>query len=313
MVRHALPPEIEPIVVESRFPSRGIFRRVYNAVEASLRQGEVNHIAGDVHFLSFFLNRKKTILTIADCVFAQRRGWIRKQLIWLFWYAIPIRRANIITVISEATKKELQSIVNCENKKIRVVHCCIPSGFSYMPNEFHSKKPRILQVGTGDNKNLIRVVRALEGIPCHLDIVGKLTDEQKRVLDECSIEYSNSLEISEAALIGKYQQCDIVTFVSIYEGFGLPILEGNAIGRPVITSSISSMPEVAGDAACFVDPFDVQDIRRGILKVIGTPDYRRELVARGIENAVRFRPEKIAAQYAALYQEVNSYNRRSCA
>ena len=98
----------------------------------------------------------------------------------------------------------------------------------------------------------------------------------------------------------------MVVFVSTYEGFGLPILEGNAVGRPVITSNISSMPEVAGDAACLVNPFDEAEIRNGVLKVIKESSYRQELVAKGLINVKRFRPEEIAKQYAELYKDIIS-------
>jgi len=300
-VRDALPSEIEPVVAESRFLSRGFFRRAYIIVEAKFRQGDVNHITGDVHFLSYLLCRRKTVLTILDCGFAEKERGVKRQLLRYFWYVLPIWRVGFITVISKTVELELKKLVTFPPGKVRVISCCIPETFTYSKEIFNAGKPRILQVGTGENKNLVRVTRALKGIPCHLDIVGKLKEEQRRVLVECGIEYTNSWGIPEAELIHKYQECDLV---STYEGFGLPILEGNAVGRPVITSNISSMPEVAGDAACLVNPFDEVDIRSGILKVIKESSYRQELVAKGLINVKRFRPEAIAMQYAELYREV---------
>jgi glycosyltransferase involved in cell wall biosynthesis len=95
-----------------------------------------------------------------------------------------------------------------------------------------------------------------------------------------------------------------VVFASTYEGFGMPIVEANATGRPVVTSNIGPMPEVAGSAACLVDPFDCSSIREGIVRVIGDADYRSHLVAGGFENVKRFQADVIAAQYAAVYREV---------
>jgi len=303
-IRGALPSGIDPIVAESRFPSRGFFRRAYNIVEASFRQGDVNHITGDVHFLSYLLSRRKTILTIHDCGFALENNGLKRQLLRFFWYVLPVRRVAIVTVISEATREELEKWVTLPPGMVRVVPDCIPKAFTYSEKIFNTAKPRILQIGTQENKNLVRVARALEGIPCHLDIVGKLTDEQQRVLVECGTEYSNAWGVSETELIRKYINCDLVVFVSTYEGFGLPILEGNAVGRPVITSNVSSMPEVAGDAACLVNPYDEAVIREGILKVIGDTAYREELVSKGLKNVLRYNPENIAMKYVELYREV---------
>jgi Glycosyltransferase len=83
----------------------------------------------------------------------------------------------------------------------------------------------------------------------------------------------------------------------------MPIIEAQTVGRPVVTSNCSSMPEVAGvGGACLVDPFDVASIRAGVLRVIKDPDYREALVKRGFENVCRFRPQAIARAYCALYR-----------
>ncbi len=96
----------------------------------------------------------------------------------------------------------------------------------------------------------------------------------------------------------------MLVFASTYEGFGLPIVEAQATGRPVVTSDTLSMPEVAGDAACLVDPFNVESIRNGILKVIQDTGYREQLVQNGLKNVERFKPESVAMQYLALYREL---------
>jgi glycosyltransferase involved in cell wall biosynthesis len=101
-----------------------------------------------------------------------------------------------------------------------------------------------------------------------------------------------------------YRKADLVSFVSTYEGFGLPIIEAQATGRPVLTSGLHSMPEVAGDGAWFVDPFDVESIRSGFRALLGERTLRERLVAAGLRNVKRFDPRTVARQYSDLYREV---------
>jgi glycosyltransferase involved in cell wall biosynthesis len=137
-----------------------------------------------------------------------------------------------------------------------------------------------------------------------LDLVGKLTLEHKKSLLDFRIEYRNFLNLSETEMINKYKESDLVTFVSTYEGFGMPILEANAVGRPVITGNVYSMPEVAGDAACIVDPFNVSAIKEGIVRIIEDLDYRTMLIENGENNLKRFKPKDIAKCYRDTYIEM---------
>ncbi len=304
IMREALPVEVECVVAESRFYSRGIVRRIYNIIEAAFRQGDVNHITGDVHFLSYLLRRNKTLLTILDCVFMYNATGIRRYLLCLLWGVIPEKRVGLISVISQSTKDEVLKIVRCNPDKIRVVPVCISPKFTRHDKHFDASKPRILQIGTAKNKNLIGLISALEGISCRLDIVGILSREVISALHEKNIDYTNSYNISEDEILSKYRESDVVTFVSTYEGFGMPILEANSVGRPVIVGNIMSMPEVAGNAACMVDPYNISDIRAGILRIINDEAYREMLVDNGFINARRFDPRAIADQYLKLYQEI---------
>jgi glycosyltransferase involved in cell wall biosynthesis len=118
--------------------------------------------------------------------------------------------------------------------------------------------------------------------------------------------HENHVQLDDAALLDVYRACDAVIFASTYEGFGLPIIEAQAIGRPVITSRVCSMPEASGGAALFVDPHDVADIRRAIQSLIDDPQAAAELVRRGYPNAARYAPERIGAAYAELYRHAHA-------
>jgi glycosyltransferase involved in cell wall biosynthesis len=306
IMREALPVEVECVVAESKFDSRGVLRRIYNIIEAAFRQGDVNHITGDVHFLSYLLRRDKTLLTILDCVFMYNANGIKRHLLRLLWAIIPEKRVGLITVISESTKNEVLKILHCDPEKIRVIPVCISPNFTRYDKKFNVSKPSILQIGTAKNKNLIRLVSALQGITCKLDIIGKLSNEQILALQENKIDYVNSFNLTEDEVIHKYKESDFITFVSTYEGFGMPIIEANTIGRPVIIGNVLSMPEVAGNAACMVDPYNISDIRAGLLRIINDESYRETLIKNGFINARRFNPRVIANQYLKIYQEIST-------
>lgn len=298
-------------IIESRFESKGILKRIYNIIEAYFKQGDINHITGDIHFVSYFLRKQKTILTILDCVVVYNASGLKRYLLKLFWYTIPEKRVEVITVISESTKKELLKIIDCDKDKIKVIPISISENFKRFEKEFNKNKPVILQVGTAKNKNLGNLIYSIKDVTCKLEIVGKISEEVKILLEQNKIDYSNSEKLSENEILRKYKECDIVSFISTYEGFGMPILEANATGRPVITSNILSMPEVAGNAACLVSPYDIEEIKNGILKIINDDKYREELVLNGYENIKKYNQKEIAMQYFNLYNIIHNKNRKA--
>jgi len=303
-VRRALPPEIECRVSVCWCLSRGFWRRLINVVAAAFHQGDVNHITGDVYYLAMLLRKRRTLLTIHDCRLLGRFQGLRWWVYYFFWFWLPEKRSALITVVSQATKDDLLRYLKCAAEKIRVIADPVSDEFRAAPSEFQADKPTILQVGTTENKNILRVAEAIAQLPCRLRIVGCLSGEQVARLTQCRIEFSSVCGLSDEELRREYRNCDMVIFASTFEGFGLPIIEANATGRPVVTSNLSSMPEVAADAACLVDPFSVASIREGVVRVISDPCYREQLIRRGYANAARFRPVPIARQYAEIYEEL---------
>lgn len=295
------------IYIETRFncfPSKGILGRIFDMLSAALVQRDVNHVTGDVHYLTYLLRRKRTILTVLDCVGLERSKGIKFWILWFLWYWLPEKCCTIIVVISESTRHQLISYLACNPDKIKVIYCTISPEFSFHPKSFNNSCPVILHIGSTINKNLERHAPALEGLTCKLLIIGRLSEAQTRSLEKYEIQYENLFDLSSADLVEQYKRCDILLFASTYEGFGLPIVEAQAIGRPVVTSNIWSMPEIAGDGACLVDPFDVDSIRYGVKQIIDDPEYRENLIRKGLKNVGRFHPEMISAQYAELYREV---------
>jgi glycosyltransferase involved in cell wall biosynthesis len=194
--------------------------------------------------------------------------------------------------------------VRVDESKITIIPVAISPAFKPASRPFNKVRPVLLQVGITPNKNLGRLLEAIKDLNCELVIIGELTNEEKNKIEASKIFYKNYWNLSEPALIEKYNSCDILTFVSTYEGFGMPILEAQAVGRAVVTSNVLSMPEVAGLGACLVDPYDVSDIKSAILKIIRNDDYRENLILRGFENVKKFNQEQIAHMFTDLYKEV---------
>lgn len=305
-VRKHSPPNITYRLCYSPYVSQGLWRRVANALRARRFQSTVNHVTGHDHYLTYFLNSRRTILTIHDCGILDLRSGLERFLLWLFWFWIPSRRCAAIVTVSEFTKRRLLHFLNCDPSKIHVIHNTGGCDLRPTATTFNAACPRILVVGTTAHKNIERYVEALVGISCHLVIVGQLNESQQRALAHFPEKWLNLKNLSREEIRRQYELCDLVLFASTYEGFGLPIVEGQACGRPVVTSNIASMPEVAGDAACLVDPFDAASIRAGVLRVIQDSAYRKSLVEAGKNNASRFDAVSVASKYCDLYARVAS-------
>jgi glycosyltransferase involved in cell wall biosynthesis len=302
-IRHAMPASVVTRSVYCRY-RRGLAGLLYNMAEARARQSEINHITGDIHYLAMALDRRRTLLTICDCVtLTHLRGW-RRELARLIWYEWPTRCAAAVTVISERTKAELMSCTSCPESRITVVPVPLPPEFRPCRKPFSEKEPQLLQVGTRENKNVENVARALAGLECHLTIVGRLSDQQVSLLESNRIRYTALADLSDSEMLDAYRKTDIVLFCSTYEGFGMPIIEANGIGRPVIASDIDPLRDTAGGAACLVNPYEVESIRAGVRRVIDDAEYREELIARGFANASRFDAAAIAKRYADLYERL---------
>jgi glycosyltransferase involved in cell wall biosynthesis len=297
----SLSSDIECEIAISRYHSNGLFRRLYNIFEARFRQADIYHVTGDIHYVTYLLRKDRTLLTIHDCGLLEGQSRFRTFLYRILWLYLPVKRSAVVSVVSQTTRDELLRLIPLNPEKLRIVPSSVSEDFVANPKQFDVKRPQILQVGTRSNKNVLRLIQALKDLPCHLVLVGRLNAEQKSALQEYGIEYENFWDLTQDELRRQYEEADLVTFVSLREGFGMPIIEANAVGRPVITSNISSMPEVAGDAACLVDPFDVNSIRSGINKIIHDPSYRNQLIENGYRNSARFRPSVVAKAYLEAY------------
>lgn len=264
------------------------------------------HITGDIQFVGCLMNPNNTILTVHDLVLLKRDDtppWLRK-LVLRFWYYYPLKRLKHITCISETTKQDLISFFPWIANKVCVIPNPVNTNFEYREKKFNKEKPVILHIGTRTNKNLERVVKALNGVSCHLRIIGKLAEKQIKLLTDNKIDYSNDIHISDEQIVKEYEEADIISFPSLFEGFGLPIIEGQTVGRSVLTSDREPMKSVAGEHAMLVNPESVDSIRAGFISLIENETYRNMVTQSGIVNAKLYNIENIVAQYAAIYDKI---------
>ena len=262
------------------------------------------HITGDIHYMSFFLFWKRCILTIHDCNHYEDLSGLRKHLMGLIWYVLPIKFARTVTTISPFAQEQLQQHFKVPDKKIRV----IPNSFIPVPElSVPSTMDRftVLTIGSYPHKNLTRLIEAVKGLEgIKISIVGVPDNELLRNMSSAGIEFDCLQHLSREELNNVYNASDLLFFASLKEGFGLPILEAQSCGLPVITSNLASMPYVAGKGAHLVDPYNVMEIRNAIIRISENATYREQLIREGKKNIDRFSEETFIASYKDLYKAI---------
>lgn len=234
-----------------------------------------------------------------------------------------MRRADHIIADSSHTARDVTQLLHIEPERITVVPLAVDSQFCPLSREEvesfrqqHSvswETVCLLHVGTVEQRKnvltILRVVEALKtrGLSACLWKTGEdFTAEQKAFTRTHGVENSAVYlgRLDRHILVQVYNAADVLLLPSLYEGFGMPVLEAMACGTPVITSNVSSLPEVAGDAAILVEPMDVQAMVEAILQLRNDFTYRSQLIERGLARAKSFTWEAVARQVATVYEQV---------
>lgn len=269
------------------------------------KRNQIFHITGDVHYVALVPFRK-FVLTIHDChMFNNYSNLLKKVLIKYVWFYLPVTTASVVTVISEHTKKDLIRLVPWARRKIVVVPNPVNSLLERQPKNWSTDRVRILHLGTKKNKNLENTIRALAPLRCTLVIVGRLSEEHRVLLEKSGINYENYSNIPYSKIKDLYETSDVVNFVSLYEGFGMPIIEAQQVGRVVVTSPISPMKEVAGSGAAFAEPNDIEDIRKTYVRLIQDSKWRNSLIENGFINVQKYQLEAVGKEYEKIYAKLD--------
>lgn len=241
-------------------------------------------------------SKAKKVTTYHDIVPLKYPQWshpkivaVHKRRLW--WVE---REVDSVIAVSEATKKDLMEISNIPEEKITVIYEAPTGNFKPQPEDkirkfkekYNLPEKFILAIGgIGERRNLSRAKEAAKDY--NLVIAGQTLPW---------------LGIAELELL--YGSAEVLLYPSLYEGFGLPILESFACGLPVITSGVSSMPEVGGDAALYVDPLKVEDIKNKLDMAMGDKSLREDLAKKGFERVKLFSWEKAARETAEVYERL---------
>lgn len=222
-----------------------------------------------------------------------------------------ISAATDVIAISHSTASDLRHMYGLDRKKIHVIHEGLPARAAQTPNgdairRFGLDRPYGLFVGTlQPRKNLVRLLQAYAKIyhrerpEWDLVLVGAkgwLSSEIEALAAELSGAVHLLSYVDDALLPALFCGARFFVFPSLFEGFGLPVLEANHYGVPVMTSNNSSLPEVAGDAAILVDPLNVDEIADAMLRLSEDENLRQRLIAAGYENVKRFSWAKAARE-----------------
>jgi glycosyltransferase involved in cell wall biosynthesis len=262
---------------------------------------DIYHITGDINYFSIFLQRNKSILTIHDIghyIFILKN--IKKIIYkWLF-IILPIYFSKKVVVISSFTKKKISNLL--DSKKIEIIPLSLRTEIRFEKRKkINQKNIQILSIGTGWNKNLRNLIKAIRHTSWKLNIVGAISSSEQIILKNYKIQYKNFINLSLNKMSQIYKKNDILFYASLHEGFGLVILEGQASGIPLITSNIEPLRTVAGNSAYLANPNSPKDIKKGILKIINDNKYRKKLIFKGLKNIKKYHPSLIAEKYLKIY------------
>lgn len=271
---------------------------------------------------------KNTVVTIHDLAFIKFPKYFESNVKWrsLQFTRHAILKAKKIIAISQSTKNDILKYYKVDELKVEVIYHGVEDIFK--PIEDTSKidlvckkyginLPFVLFVGVlQPRKNITRLIWAFKKMlnSCNLKMQlviagnkGWMYEDIFKTVKQAGIE--DRVVFTGYALkqdvIWLLNGAKVFVLPSLYEGFGMPVLEAMACGVPVVTSNVSSMPEIAGDAALLVDPYSVDEISRALIDVINKPQLADELVKKGLKRVKSFTWEKAARQTLKVYESMN--------
>lgn len=264
-----------------------------------------------------------TVHDLISLIFSEHYKHNKLRPIYDWLWTQSVRRAEAIIAVSENTKKDIVNYLGIPEEKIRVIYEAADPFFSPLTEEevqpFKEElnlERYILYVGGMEpRKNLICLLRAIAQLPNEIKLVYKLViagqpdqffNQLLETIKELDLEERIILVgfMSREKLVRLYNGAEVLVLPSLYEGFGLPILEAMACGTPVVCSDTASIPEVAGEAALYFSPEDVGQLSTSVAKVLTEPETAQRLREKGLRQAQKFSWRETAKKTLEVYKEV---------
>ncbi|MDO8038853.1 glycosyltransferase family 1 protein [Janthinobacterium sp. SUN137] len=262
-------------------------------------------------FIAPFHPRTPDVVTVHDLIHLHYYSWGHKAYYNYILKNLYEKCSKIITV-SECTKKELIAWGGFKPEKIEVIYNAVEQSFNVDVIPVSLGYPYIFYAGNRRGyKNIFRMIEAyalskLPSLGIKLLLSGKLDDDLRKMMQQFAVNgmVETSGFIQDEDLPRYYKGATAIVYISLYEGFGLPILEGMATGVPVITSDLSCMPEIAGGAALLVDPLDVRAIATAMNRIVDDSDLRASLINAGLNRAKDFSWNQSSEKFWNIIDEV---------
>lgn len=297
--------------------------RIIKAANHYLSKLIVHNLKPDiVHETYYSLNslaNKNIVLTVYDMIHEIFSNSFRNNDITSVLKRKAVERATHVICISENTKNDLITYCKVDESKISVIYLGIEKSFvmpeQLLPSKVCSKS-FLLYVGSREGyknfNNFITAFVASKKLVQNFNIIcfggGSFDKDERDFLIEKGLSEKNIAQVSgdDQDLAGLYRNASALVYPSLYEGFGLPLLEAMAYNCPVICSSSSSIPEVVGDAAEMFDPYDAESIQNAIERVVLDNSVRTDLICRGQQRVKLFSWERCARETLDVYRRVLS-------